>query len=87
MSLDKTAEIEDYLRSKGVFYNDTQGVKRNSHPDSYGTLVDFVLVNDIFNENIFSNEEWKHAVEYWTTNSNMQPPLRFVGFIIQKLLK
>ena len=73
--------MEDFLQHNEVFINMTS--KRPCHSDSYGTLIDYAaldaalkLLNDAYSP---TAEDWLKHVTYWTTNPNMQPPLRLIG--------
>lgn len=81
----KIMEIEDFLQLQGVFVNGLSG--RPCHSDSYLTTVKFDALDAAFSAATFTKEEWLEAIEYWTTNPNMQPPLRLVAFTIQTKLK
>lgn len=85
-SWDTIMGIEGHLQTQGVFRNGFDG--RPCHSDSYMTIVDFAALDAAFADSEFSAENWRYACDYWTTNENMQPPLRLVGFtIIRKLDK
>jgi hypothetical protein len=85
-TFDEIMEIEDALQLAGVFFSEIGGTRRTAHSDSYGTCVDFVLLDKMFEKSEFNQKRWSDAVLYWTTNENMQPPLRLVGYTLQRKL-
>ena len=78
-------EVEDSLQMSHVFKNGF--TNQPCHADSYRTLVDFVALDKWFKSQSFPPEILSHCLEYWTTNENMQPPLKLVASTVERLLK
>lgn len=86
ITFDQILEVEDSLRDANVFINGISG--KPSHSDSYMTIVDFAKLEEWFAKKEFTNDQLKYCVEYWSTNSNNQPPLKLVsGFVGRKIDK
>ena len=83
MSYEKTMEIEDFLQDSMVFVSGFDPTRR-AHSDSYMTIVEFPALDRALATDQFTREEWLAAAEYWTTNENMQPPLKLVGLITKR---
>lgn len=78
-------EIEDYLQGKEVFLNGISG--KPAHSDSYMTVLDYNNLDGVLQNNPFSLESWKEAIDYWLTNENMQPPLKLAAKAAQRYFK
>lgn len=66
-------EIEDSLQNYGVYQNMFDG--RNSHMDSYGTLTDYVKLQEWWKENKdkYSVEEWRKVALYEKGHAYISP--------------
>jgi hypothetical protein len=72
--------VEDSLQEAQVFLNAIRGTP--CHSDSYMTVVDFVALGKWIKSQVFDRDHLQSCIDYWTTNLNMQPPLRLVGFTL-----
>ena len=86
MTFDQIMEVEDSLQEAGVFYNGIRGPGNSSHPDCYMTIVDFGELEKWVAKGLFSTEQLVHCIAYWSTNPNMQPPLKLVASSISRRL-
>jgi len=78
-------EIEDYLQSKDCFLNGITG--KPAHSDSYMTVLDYNNLDGVLQDNPYSLDDWKKAIDYWLTNENMQPPLILAAKAAQRYFK
>jgi len=78
-------EVEDCLQEFGVFANPF--TNQTCHSDSYGTIVLFDKLDKALDHIVVTYPTiLQELVTYWTTNTNMQPPLRLVGFTLARRL-
>ena len=87
MTYDDIMAVEDSLQEAAVFYNGMRGPGHTCHSDSYMTCVDFEKLEKWYAKGLFSKEQLEYCIEYWTTNPNMQPPLKLVAFTVSRWMK
>lgn len=81
---DNWMEVEDSLQESHVFLNGIRGTP--CHSDSYMTVVSFDALWEWYKTQTFSKELLQSCVNYWSTNPNMQPPLRMVAKFLERKL-
>jgi hypothetical protein len=78
-------EVEDSLQEAGIFRN---GIRDTPcHSDSYMTLVCYRRLDQWMPAQTFPRDLLDYCIQYWSTNPNMQPPLRIVAASLKRFLE
>jgi hypothetical protein len=82
--------MEDFLQHNSVFVSGFGSVRRKSHCDAYGTIVDFAALDVAYNLLVEryhpTEQDWSGILKSWSEGVNSQMPLKLVAIVIRHKL-